>query len=61
MDESNVQKLRTNAARCRRLADAATNPEAAHVLRALAADIETAIPILQAHAGRAAAPASNDE
>lgn len=43
-----VEKLRTDAAKCRRFAAAASDPEAADALRQIAADIEAAIPLFEA-------------
>ena len=45
--EGCLNRLRENAAVCRRLADRASDPEAIQALRQMAADIEAAIPILE--------------
>jgi hypothetical protein len=48
MDEMTIPRLRANADRCRVLADKATDQEVARILQETAADIEAAIPILEA-------------
>jgi hypothetical protein len=48
--ERAVESLRAHAVRCRKLAEEATDPEAARALLQLAADIDAAIPILEENA-----------
>jgi len=42
-----LNRLRAQAARCRELAESATDPEAAKALRDMARDIEIAIPVIE--------------
>ena len=45
--QSVLERLRTLAARCRELAETATDPEVAEALRDMATDIEVAIPVIE--------------
>jgi len=42
-----LNRLRALAARCRELAETATDPEVAAALRNMARDIETALPVIE--------------
>jgi len=54
--ESCLNRLRENAATCRRLADRASDPEAVQALRQMAADIDAALPILEDRCGNLDGP-----
>lgn len=47
-----IDRLKANAARCRELADSASDPEAMQTLLEIAGDIESAVPILEQDAHR---------
>ena len=69
-DEDVVKKLRVDAANCRRLAEAASDPEGADALLQIAADLDVASSVLREEAsplamracnsGASQHPASND-
>jgi len=61
MDKSSIRKLHENALRCRQLADSASDPGVAEVLRETAADIDAAIPILEEFLCRNSEVASTHE
>ena len=47
MQSDALNRLRALAARCRELAETATDPEVAAALRNMARDIETALPVIE--------------
>ena len=51
-DQQCLDRLKANAAHCRKLAEAASDPEARQALLEIASDIEAALPIVDRDAPR---------